>query len=93
MRIRVRAWKGPIADSVLFFKFGVHRKNWEWISNINSGEYDFSKEGSWQELSMTFRPASTDEALLMFCIEKGRTEPSSVKAEISSWTVKELELP
>jgi hypothetical protein len=93
MRIRLRAWKGPIADSALFFKFGVHRKDWSWVSNVNSGEYDFSKEGTWQELSMTYRPANAEEAFLMFCVEKGRTAPSSVKAEISSWSVEEIGLP
>ena len=93
MRIRLRAWKGPVADSALFFKFGIHRKNWEWIANVNSAEYDFSKEGSWQDLSISYLPSSPDEAQLMFCVEKGRTAPSSVKAEISSWTVEEIGLP
>jgi hypothetical protein len=93
MKARLRAWKGEIPDSRLFFKFGVHKKNWDWLKNVNSSEYDFLNQGTWQELTATYLVQSPEEAILLYSIEKGRNGPSSINAEISSWIVQNLELP
>ena len=93
MKIKLRAWKGDIKDSMLFFKFGIDNENGHWLRNVNTPRYDFNEPGSWQELSVLYQPESSEEYQFHLAIEKGRTSPSTINAEIISLTVEEIPLP
>ncbi len=58
----------------------------------NTSFYDFDSAGQSQELLFQFNP-KPEEAAIQMAIEKGKTAPSSIKAEIESWTLEESLLP
>jgi len=90
MRARVRA--RPAGDSALYFKFGVETAAGEWAGNENAPRYDFAKPWTWQELSIMWRPQPGD-ARFGIAIEKGRTTPSGIDAELGEWTVEAVPVP
>jgi hypothetical protein len=92
MRVRLRAWARVASPDPIHFKLGVNDAQGNWISNIGSGKYDFSKSGIWQDLSVSFQP-QPPAATLQPAMEKGRTAASSLKAEIASWVLEEVPLP
>ncbi len=93
MKIKVRAWQNEIKGSKLFFKICLVAGDDKDIRNINSSLYDFNSAGQWQEFLLEYNNRQPDEARLYMAIEKGKTAPSSIKAEIESWTLEESLLP
>jgi len=91
--VKMKAWKSDVKTSRLFFKFGINNSDHQWIRNINTEQYDFTKEGTIQEFSTVFQQNTDDELWYYLAIEKGNTEPATIKAEILSWTVEEIPLP
>lgn len=86
MKLSVRAWKTPIADSRLAFKIGVRTIGETAERNINTQRYDFDQEGTWQELTLRYLSKAGEE-IGQFAVEKQRTAPSTVNAEFRSWTL------
>lgn len=59
------------------FKMGLEDSEKKWFANMNTGRYDVSKMGTWQELRGQFvTPANTAGG--RFAIEKGDTLPREV---------------
>lgn len=92
MRVRVRGKPSAIADSRLYFKFGVDRADGSWGGNIDTPKYDFARSNEWQTLTAIYRPRPGD-ASFNIAVEKGRTEPSSIDAELGGWTVTAVPVP
>ncbi len=92
MRVRVQARNSAIADSQLYFKFGVNRKDGSWGGNIDTAKYDFARAGEPQILTAVYRPAAGDGSFGI-AIEKGRTAPSSIDADILEWNVTAVPVP
>ena len=92
MKVKVRARPSEIKGSKLLFKISAEDKDGKWLRNINTSLYDFNSAGQWQEFSLQFHP-EPEEIMLQMAIEKGKTAPSSIKAEIESRTVEERLLP
>lgn len=86
MKISVRAWKSAVADSRLKFKIGVRKPGESGVRNYFTESYDFEQSGEWQELALQYQPKEP-ETIGVFGIEKGRTAPSTLNAEIRSWTL------
>ncbi|MBN8217302.1 MAG: hypothetical protein J0L75_11720 [Spirochaetes bacterium] len=86
MKVSVRAWKSEIADSSLKFKIGVKKPGEDRVRNYNTELYDFTRAGEWQELTLTYQPKEA-EKIGLFAVEKSRTAPSTLHAELRSWTL------
>jgi len=92
MSVRVRARPSSIADSALYFKFGVDRKDGSWGGNIDTAKYDFARANEWQTLTAIYRPRPGDTSFNV-AIETGRTAPSSIDADLGEWTVTAVPVP
>lgn len=86
MKVQVRAHKTQVSDSRLKFKIGVKKSGETSVRNINTEHYDFDRPGEWQELSLSYQPKEGEE-IALFAVEKGRTAPSTLNAEIRLWTL------
>lgn len=91
VRMEVKAVRSEIADSRLKFKFTARSAAEKASRNINSSEYDFSREGTWQSLFVDYQPA--EDEMLDFGLEKSRTAPTSINAVIRAWVVEAVMMP
>lgn len=91
VRMEVKAWRGEISDSRLKFKFTAKGSGEKASRNVHSSEYDFTREGAWQSLSVDYQPQQ-DETI-DFGLEKSRTAPTSINAVIREWVVEWVSTP
>ena len=92
LRAKLKAERAAGGTEELHFKFGVELADGTWGGNVTTPVYDFSKQGTVQELATLYRPGPGD-AKFGIAVEKGHTGTAFVDAVIESLVVEEIPVP